>query len=286
MSRHVFITGCSTGIGRSAVQAFAKRGFCVSATARRVESLADLEAWATEEKLALRISACDVTSEDSLQEAVAEARTAFGSIHILVNNAGYGTFGPLETFSIAEARRQLEANTFGAMRLIQLVLPVMRAARWGRIINVSSVAGRLVIPFAGWYSASKFALEALSDCLRLELSPFGIHTVSILPGPVRTEFLKNVVSAPIAADMPEFYKRMMRYADNRRGRRLFEIAPERVANIIVRAAEARCPKPRYVLTLPARLGFWARPFFTARGWDAIMSRYYHLYEVQQATAGN
>jgi NAD(P)-dependent dehydrogenase (short-subunit alcohol dehydrogenase family) len=284
--RHVFITGCSTGIGHSAASAFAQRGYRVTATARRMESLVDLETWAAKEKLALRVSVCDVTREDSLHAAVAEAQTAFGTIQILVNNAGYGTFGPLETTPIAEARRQLEANTFGAVRLMQLVLPDMRAARWGRIINISSVAGRLVIPFAGWYSASKFALEALCDSLRLELAPFGIHTVSILPGPVKSEFLKNVVNSPVAADMPEFYKRMMRYADNRRGRRLFEIAPERVANVILRAAEARRPKPRYVLTLPARIGFIARHFFTARGWDAIMSRYYHLRKVQQTISSD
>jgi NAD(P)-dependent dehydrogenase (short-subunit alcohol dehydrogenase family) len=245
----------------------------VIATARRPETLNDLVALAEREHLHLKAAACDVTDEGSMQRAVEFAHASFGDIHVLVNNAGYGLIGPVEAVPVSEARRQLEVNTLGPMRLVQLVAPDMRRARWGRIINVSSVLGRIVQPLNGWYCASKFALEALSDALRMELAPFGIRTVSILPGPVRTKFVNNVTVSELPSGAPAFYRGLLEFRQRRREMRPFEIPADKVARVILRAIHSSRPRPRYVLTLPARVGLCLRPFFTDRAWDRVMSAY-------------
>jgi NAD(P)-dependent dehydrogenase (short-subunit alcohol dehydrogenase family) len=275
-ARTVLITGCSTGIGRAAARLFAARGYRVIATARNIDSLSGLESEATAAGQNLRSVECDVSDEASRQKAVALARDTYGDIQILINNAGYGLVGPLETVDIDDARRLFEVNTFGAMRMIQLVIPGMRQGGWGRIINISSIAGKMVIPVAGWYSASKFALEAISDTLRLELESFGIQTVSILPGPVKSEFRNNAQRIQIAAGFPEIYADCVQRARAAPARRRFEISAEAVASAIVKAAEADRPRPRYALTLPARVGLRLRPWFTDRGWDRVLKLFYGL----------
>ncbi len=274
--RTVFITGCSSGIGHATAMAFAERGYRVVATARKIGDLAELERQALAEGWTLKATTCDVSDEASRIGAVKFAHDAFGPVHILVNNAGYGLVGLVELVSLEDARRQLEVNTVGPMRLMQLVAPDMRAAGWGRVINVSSIVGRLTIPFSGWYSASKFALEALNNALRLELRPFGIHIVSILPGPVRTEFFnKSVMST--RDPKPELYQRAEQaYAEYRKRKRPFEISAEVVAQAIVRAAEARNPHPRYYLTLPARVGAIAARFLPDRALDRMIRAAYHV----------
>jgi NAD(P)-dependent dehydrogenase (short-subunit alcohol dehydrogenase family) len=257
----------------------------VVATARRPETLDDLLALAQRERLQLKATACDVTDEASMKGAVEFARASFGDIEVLVNNAGFGLIGPVEAVPLDEARRQFEVNVFGAARLVQLVAPDMRRAHWGCIINVSSVLGRIVQPLSGWYCASKFALEALTDALRMELEPFGIRTVSILPGPVRTEFVNNVAVSELPSDAPVFYRRLLEFRQRQRDERTFEIPANAAARVILRAIHSRRPRPRYVLTVPARVGLCIRPFFTDRAWDRVMSGYSGLTRTKGALKG-
>ncbi len=172
----VLITGCSTGIGRATAVELTKRGHDVIATARRPETLDDLE---VEERLPL-----DVDSDDSARAAVERA----GAIDALVNNAGFGLVGPVETTPLAAVRQLFETNVFGAWRMMQAVLPGMRARGGGTIVNVTSLAGRVVSPLNGAYSASKFALEAVTEALHYEAGHFGIRVVAIEPGAFTTGF--------------------------------------------------------------------------------------------------
>ena len=178
-SRTVLITGCSTGIGHATAARLAAGGWTVYASARRPETLADLEA------RGCRVLALDVTSEESMQAAVAAVE---GGVGVLINNAGYSQSGALETLPMDSVRRQFETNVFGLLRLTQLVLPGMRAAGAGKIVNVSSMGGRLTFPGGGAYHATKYAVEAMSDALRMEVRHFGIDVICIEPGLIRTEF--------------------------------------------------------------------------------------------------
>jgi NAD(P)-dependent dehydrogenase (short-subunit alcohol dehydrogenase family) len=275
--RTVFITGCSSGIGRATAVRFGERGYRVIATARKVTDLANLEAQARASNWTLQTTACDVSIEESRQSAVDFAHRTFGPIHILVNNAGYGMMGLVELASLDDARRQLEVNTFGPMHLIQLVAPDMRAAGWGRIVNVSSIVGRIVIPFGGWYSASKFALEALNDAMRLELHPFGIRVISVLPGPVKTEFIQNIVLSTRNDSKPALNRRAEQaYVVFRRRKRPFEISADDVARVIVRAAESKHPRPRYYLTIPAKMGAFGRRFLSDHAVDRVLRAVYGI----------
>jgi NAD(P)-dependent dehydrogenase (short-subunit alcohol dehydrogenase family) len=188
------VTGASAGIGRAAALSLAARGARVFAAARRLEKLEELAAEARSNGWQIEPLQLDVTCADSIEQAVQHIRRATNGheIDILLNNAGYGQMGPLEEVPIAALRQQFETNVFGMVALIQQFLPKMRERRSGRILNVSSVGGRLIMPFGGAYSASKFAVEALSDTLRLELAPWNIQVVLIEPGPIATEFTEVV----------------------------------------------------------------------------------------------
>jgi len=190
-ARVVLITGCSTGIGRELVRELAAKGCRVVATARRPETLADL---AGEGVRALRL---DVTDAASIEAAVADVLATEGRVDILVNNAGYGQFGPIAELSLDDLRRQLETNVVGALALAQAIAPSMIARKAGMIVNVGSVSGLVVTPFSGAYGASKAALHAISDALRLELAPFGVRVVTLQPGAVRSAF-SSTATASIA----------------------------------------------------------------------------------------
>src|SRR5256714_1564722 len=181
-SKAVLITGCSTGIGRATAQRLAQRGWTVYATARNIDSIADLA------ESGCKTMQLDVCDEASMQAAVSSIEAAEGAIGVLVNNAGYSQDGAIEEVPIDEVRRQFETNVFGLARLTQLVLPGMRRQGWGRVINVSSMGGRLTFPGGGYYHATKHAVEAISDALRFEVRPFGIDVVVIEPGPIKTAF--------------------------------------------------------------------------------------------------
>src|ERR671925_1311611 len=182
VSRAVLITGCSSGIGRASAERLAARGWKVFATARRPESIADLGERRCE-TLAL-----DVTDEESMRAAVEAVERTEGAVGVLVNNAGYSQSGAIETVPMERIRAQFETNVFGLIRICQLVLPGMRRQGWGRIVNVSSMGGRLTFPGGGAYHATKHAVEAISDALRFEVRGFGVEVVLIEPGLIVMNF--------------------------------------------------------------------------------------------------
>src|SRR5512141_3048320 len=180
MSQVVLITGCSTGSGRDLAERLSRAGYTVAASARRMQDLSTLEA-------ALKLE-LDVTPPESIRRAVDSVVEKFGRIDVLVNNAGYAVRGAVEEVTIEAAQRMFDTNVFGVMRMVQAVAPHMRERKAGRIINISSVVGKLVTPANGTYAATKFAVEALSDALRMELAPFGVQVVVIEPGSIQTRF--------------------------------------------------------------------------------------------------
>jgi NAD(P)-dependent dehydrogenase (short-subunit alcohol dehydrogenase family) len=270
MSQNVLITGCSSGIGRTTATHLAGKGWTVYATARRPESIADLT------ETGCRTLALDVTDGASMEAAVAAVD---GSVDALVNNAGYSQGGPVEEVPLDDARRQFETNVFGLARLCQLVLPDMRAKGAGRIVNLSSMGGRMTLPGGAWYHASKHALEALSDGLRWEVAPFGVHVVLVEPGVVLTEFGETAVAtAGEASDLAGPYDTMMAsvvtktagaYGKARPGG---AIRPEAVAKTIEKALTARHPKTRYVVGGQARSIIAAHAVLPDRAWDGFLSR--------------
>lgn len=188
VSKVVLITGCSSGIGEATAQRLAGHGWSVYASARRLESIEHLEGFGC--KL-LRLDVCD---EDSMRAAVATIEREHGAVGVLVNNAGYSQGGPVEQVPLEAVRRQFETNVFGLVALTQLVLPAMRAQRWGKIVNVGSMGGKLTLPGGGFYHATKHALEAISDALRFEVRGFGVDVTLIEPGLIVTEFGKTAAA--------------------------------------------------------------------------------------------
>src|SRR5215208_3541304 len=181
-SKAVLITGCSSGIGNETARHLAAKGWTVYATARRPESISDLT------DVGCRTLALDVNDETSMEAAVKTVEEAEGAVGVLVNNAGYSQSGALETLPLDSIRRQFETNVFGLVRMCQLVLPGMRRQGWGRIVNISSMGGKLVFPGGGIYHGTKFAVEAISDAMRWEVRNFGVDVILIEPGLIKTEF--------------------------------------------------------------------------------------------------
>jgi NAD(P)-dependent dehydrogenase (short-subunit alcohol dehydrogenase family) len=274
-SKAVLITGCSTGIGRATALRLAGSGWTVYASARRPESIADLQ------EAGCRTLALDVTDERSMREAVAAVEHDDRAVGVLINNAGYSQSGAIETVPIEAARRQFETNVFGVVRLTQLVLPRMREQRWGRIVNVGSMGGRLSFPGAGHYHATKHALEALSDALRFELRGFGIDVILLEPGLITTEFGETASSAIAAAgseaDEGPYARFNAAVGALTRGayegpmRRLGG-GPDRVAKVIERVISRRRPPARVAITPSAKLTIAARRLLSDRAWDAAMRR--------------
>lgn len=265
----VLVTGCSSGIGRATAIEAARRGHHVFASARRREDVAELTAKGIE-TLAL-----DVTEPASIAAGVGEALRAAGRIDALVNNAGYGQYGAVEDVSLEEWRAQFEVNFFGAIALLQAVLPAMRTARGGTVVNVSSVAGKVAIPFAGPYCASKHALEALSDALRVEVAPWRIRVVVVEPGPIETRFgerTRRATARILATPGPysQFYGHAERASEEQfqRGKR----RPELVARVIVGALESPRPKTRYRVAPLARILVPLKGLTTDRFLDRRMKR--------------
>ena len=260
------VTGCSTGIGRAAAVALAGKGFQVYATARNVASISAL---ASGKIVTL---ALDVTDDASMVAAVTEIERQHGHVTVLVNNAGYAIQGPVEETPLTDIRTIFETNVIGLTRLTQLVLPGMRAAGSGRVINVSSMAGRITFPGGAFYHATKHAVEAISDAMRLELRPFGIRVVVVQPGPVRTSFADTAMDSLGGAAGPyqEFRAQLAgTYASAYAQKNAGVLSPERVARVIAHAAATSRPRARYAV------GFIARALMTLRRvtpdvvWDAF-----------------
>jgi NAD(P)-dependent dehydrogenase (short-subunit alcohol dehydrogenase family) len=267
------VTGASSGIGESAARQLAKRGFTVYAAARRVERMKELEAEG------IRILKMDVTDDASMSEGIDKIIADTGRIDALVNNAGYGSYGAIEDVPMSEAKYQFEVNVFGLARLTQLVLPHMRAQGSGRIINISSVGGRIWEPMGGWYHATKFAVEGLSDSLRVEVKPFGIQVVVIQPGAIRTEWgdiaAENVLktSADGAyADQARRHAAVLALDSDPR----FSSGPEVIGKVIARAATARRPRTRYAVGSGAKPVVYGQRLLTDRGFDRTIVTAYNL----------
>jgi NAD(P)-dependent dehydrogenase (short-subunit alcohol dehydrogenase family) len=277
VSKAVLITGCSSGIGRATARRLAASGWTVYATARRPESIADLEA------VGCRTLALDVTDEDSMVTAVRTVEETHGAVGVLINNAGYSQSGAIETVSLEAVRRQFETNVFGLARLTQLVLPRMRDQRWGKIVNLGSMGGRLVFPGGGWYHATKHALEAISDALRFEVRGFGIDVILLEPGLITTEFGNAAVASmqsaggveeTAAADDP-YAKFNATVGSATQGAyegplRLLGAGPERVAKVIEKSIRKRRAPTRVAITPSAKLSIPSRRLMPDRAWDALM----------------
>ncbi len=261
------VTGASAGIGESTAERLHRAGFEVYAGARRVDRMAGLAAQG------IHVSALDVTDDDSMTAFVARVLDEQDRIDVLVNNAGYGSYGSVEDVPLAEARRQLEVNVFGLARLTQLVLPVMRRARSGRIVNVSSVGGRFGEPLGAWYHASKFAVEGFSDSLRLELADFGIQVVVVQPGAIETEWGDLALSSAKQYSGDTDYGGHVAAMAKMYGT-AFDIAapPSVIADAILTAATARRPRIRYAAPRYAAVLLTALRLLPDRAKDALARR--------------
>ena len=270
ISKAVLITGCSTGIGRATAIQLAKSGWTVYATARRVESIADLAGQGC------KLLALDMCDDASMRAAVEQIEAAEGAVGVLINNAGYGSEGPVEEVPMEEVRRQFETNVFGLLRLTQLVLPAMRRQRWGRVVNLSSMGGRMTLPGGGVYHATKYALEALSDALRFEVRGFGVEVIVVEPGAIKTAFGDTAIARVDAlggsADYAGFREALKTNIRNAYEGPLAALAvgPEVVAKVIEKAISASRPRTRYVITAGAKLLLGLRRWLPDRTFDAFL----------------
>src|SRR5674476_1316065 len=279
-TRHnpILISGCSSGIGAATAASLVQAGHTVYATARKTETLADLKA------LGCHPLALDVNSEDSMIAAVKTVEAEHGRVGTLINNAGFGEYGPIEEYDLLRVRAMFETNVFGLARLTQLVLPAMRRARSGRIVNIGSMGGRITFPVGGFYHATKYALEAISDALRVEVKPFGIDVILVEPGLIRSNFESRVnESLEAGAARPDT---VTAYADllaanekNTTGsyaNDFLATGPESVAAVIVRAVQSSRPRSRYVVTPAAKFMINLRRFGGDRMWDRTMRKQFGL----------
>jgi NAD(P)-dependent dehydrogenase (short-subunit alcohol dehydrogenase family) len=263
----VFVTGASTGIGFETARTLNSHGFTVYVAARRVERMEPLKA------LGIHVLALDVTDEESMRAAVARVLEERGRIDVLVNNAGYGSFGALEEVDPAEGRRQFDVNVFGLARMTQLVLPAMRRAGRGRIINVSSIGGKFYEPLGAWYHATKFAVEGLSDALRLELKPHGIRVCIIEPASTVSEWGAIAAEGLLATSGTGPYAsqaRVMAAAVASTERAATSTPPEVIAGAILHAASSARPRTRYPVGRGARAILTLRRILPDRLFDPVV----------------
>lgn len=264
------VTGASAGIGKAIVRRLLDDGWKVYGAARRVGKMEDIRSDGA------GVLSLDVTDDESLQAAVRDLLAAEGRIDALVNNAGYGSYGVIEDVPLAEARRQFEVNVFGLARLTQLVLPHMREAGSGTIVNISSMGGRIWMPVGGWYHATKHAVEVLSDALRVETRPFGIRVVVVQPGAIESEW------ADIAAD------NLLEHSEGTAYRSLVEpmagmlrdystaASPEVVARAVSKALNRRNPRRRYATPIDAKVLIFLRWLLPDWVWDRLITLMFRL----------
>jgi NAD(P)-dependent dehydrogenase (short-subunit alcohol dehydrogenase family) len=271
ISKTVLITGCSTGIGRATAEHLASRGWNVYATARKLDSIADLEA------KGCKLLALDVCDEASMRAAVDAVEQAEGAVGVLVNNAGYSQSGAIESVPLDHVRRQFETNVFGLVRMIQLVLPGMRRQGWGKIVNLSSMGGKLTFPGGGFYHGTKHAVEAISDALRFEVRGFGVDVIVVEPGLIKTRFGETAVTSideSVSGDGPYagFNDAVATATAGAYEGPLARLGagPEAVAKKIERAISKRRPRTRYPVTASARLILAQRRMLPDRMWDAFL----------------
>jgi len=266
-SKVALITGASSGIGEATAKELLKEGFVVYGSARRVNKLDELK------KLGMIPIQMDVTVEEDLVSGIRTIEEAHGGVDLLINNAGYGSYGAIEDVPLDEARRQFEVNIFGLARLTQLVLPGMRKNRWGKIVNISSIGGKIYTPFGGWYHATKHALEGLSDCLRIETAPFGIDVVVVEPGGIETEWgaisaanlEKTSAGGAYAEEATRVAKGMSEmYSSGKLSQ------PSLIAKVILKAVTAKKPRTRYAAGYMSGMTLTSRRLLTDRMFDSML----------------
>ena len=269
--KSLLITGCSSGIGRCLADGLKKRGYRVFATARKPGDVASLK------QAGFEAYQLDLASSDSIRQAVGEIlERSDGHLYGLINNGAYGQPGAVEDLSRELLKTQFETNLFGTHELTNLVLPTMRSAGEGRIIQISSILGFAAMAFRGAYNASKFALEGLSDTLRLELRGTNIHVSLIEPGPVRSRFRENALEAFRAnididnSVHSSLYKSVLRRLEGQKGRMPFTLGPEAVLERAVHALESGRPRPRYYVTKPTYIFAWCKRLLPIRWLDSIL----------------
>jgi NAD(P)-dependent dehydrogenase (short-subunit alcohol dehydrogenase family) len=265
MKKVILITGASSGIGKESARLMAQKGFTVYAAARRLDKMQALN------ELGIKPLAMDVTDDASVQKGVEELLKNEGRIDVLVNNAGYGSYGALEDVPMSEARYQFDVNVFGMARLIQLALPHMRKQGGGRIINISSMGGKFGEPNGVWYHATKYAVEGLSDSLRMELKQFGIDVVIIEPGAIKTEWNKiarenllKVSGNTAYGTLAKKHAAMFEKFDIK-----MSSEPIVIARVIEKAITANRPKTRYIAGSGARPVLFMRKILSDRMFDKI-----------------
>jgi len=255
MKKVVIITGASSGMGKSTAYNLLQQGYKVYGAARRVERMKDLQ------DKGMEVVQMDLTQDESIVNAVNTILEKEGRLDILINNAGYGSYGSVEEVPLEEARRQFEVNIFGLARLTQLIIPTMRKQKSGRIVNISSMGGKIYTPFGAWYHATKFALEGWSDCLRLELKPFGIDVVIVEPGGIKTEWggiaMDNLRKVSGNGPYAKMVNTMIKSNDNNQDK----LTPvEVLGKEIAKAATVSNPKTRYLK------GYLAKPLVQMKKW--------------------
>lgn len=273
MAKTVFISGCSSGIGFYLAKALQDRGYQVIASCRKPEDVERLQ------KLGLYTLKMDVSDSMSITEAVRQLlQYTHGKLDVLINNAGFGQAGALEDISRDVMLKQFQTNVFGLHELTRQIIPVMRAQGSGRIINISSILGLISLPFRGAYNASKYAVEGLSDTLRLELEPSGIWVTSIQPGPIDSKFRDTVVDNSLKAiDVessffnPQYNKMLLHFKQKKKNSKMTQ-GPEAVFKQVIHAIEARKPKPSYAVTSASHLLRVARRFLPTRWLHRILAR--------------
>ncbi len=267
-SKAVLITGCSSGIGHATALLLVREGWTVYATARRLDTLSDLEA------AGCKTLPLDVTDEASMSAAVNAVIAAEGAVGVLINNAGYSQSGAVESVPLDQVRRQFETNVFGLIRMCQLVLPGMRDQHWGRIVNLSSMGGRLTFPGGGLYHGSKYAVEAISDALRFEVQGFGVEVIVIEPGLIVTNFGETAAGSvgETAGPYADFNRDVARAIEDVYHGPLAKLGggPDTVAKAIAGALNSEHPKTRYPVTVSAHVMINQRRLMPDRLWDRVM----------------
>lgn len=273
-SQTVLITGASSGIGKAIALYLAEKGYDVIGTSRSGERLRDLDAAAAAQGLKLSSVELDVNNDGSVAAAMSTLFTGRGKVDVLVNNAGYGLWGPLERLTVDEVRLQFETNLFGVLRMIKAVAPGMMGRGSGKIINMSSVVGRLATPFNGAYASSKFALEGMSEALRAEMRPFGVFVSVVEPGLFRTEFQRNQIEGEgVDSDAAGHYSPYIARYRAKHGRYDQLISdPIKVARRVHKIVRSRHPAFRHPVGIEARLGMLGARLMPERLFQALVSK--------------
>jgi short-subunit dehydrogenase len=265
MKKVVLITGASAGMGKETASLLAKNGYIVYGAARRLNKMEELR------PQGVKLLTMDVTNDQSMQQGVHRIIQEEGRIDVLVNNAGFGSYGAVEDVTIADAKYQLDVNLFGAARLIQLVLPQMRKQQSGKVVNISSIGGKIATPLGAWYHASKFALEGLSDALRNEVKPFGIDIIIIEPGGIKSEWGGIAIENLAKTSGHTAYKSLVdKFVGVFKATEAKNPEPRIIAELIQKAIIAPKPKARYVAGYMARPAVIARKLLSDRMMDKMI----------------